>query len=1772
MKSISHVLLWVLAVLFAGAIPTEAFAQASLLQEGHTYTIKNVDAQKYLSLQSNYNETNVVNATPLTASSTQFTIRSKAGKYYLKSGSNYVTFSTMGNYARWNTGCTSQPAYLWEIEAAAGGGQFYIKSEKGFLKFDGSNPYAYTSGQQNESTLWQFVDVTQGVVSPVDYTEVYDLTTYEHLSALYPSADVAAARTSLGAALNDGQARAAVESLRAKANGRAVVFSSVGRSSAQNPHYIYRRPQELVTSRGNSFFGTGSYADAASSAVFIVEYVAGSGYKFRSAVSGEYLGKTQADNILLREATAAEAGVYDFEWSGADNFGIKCLNPLGSHAYLHEEGQGTYVVAWNSGNAPSCWTVTAAESVTIRAVDAAGNSLLPDAQSYFFGSNVSIPAPAIDGYVARKTSQPAVGGGVVTFVYDLKSYTVSYKYYLLDPKEDAPHYQKSYTGLHYGDDLPAPDHTHLGLKLIKVPTGQVTCDGEYRIYCIADDYVPEPDPVLPKSVNITYRYLYGDREVKLGAKRNVANGTSMPELDALPAFVRCNAPSGKVNYYGDTVIDLQVTFDLPFKSYGSYEEITEWCNVSIANAHLLFNYNASDTYMHLTDTGVKKEDKYLFAFVGDPFQGYMIYNKAAGKGKVLSAPAPRPSISEGGEDYVLLRSTPVAKGYNDRWDLYPSTSNSDGFYIARRGETMYINNRQTKLAFWTRSQDHGSSVYISPVDLSLGTSTTMNSIPAGAVPATGKVYRIYSAYSDIKGHMVSEQKPVGDEVATNGKMYLTNQKTVRDLSQMWMAICQNAETHKFQLVNLASGRFMQVGGSTAESTTDVFILPTQVAGKYGICSNADGTGRNALNTNINKPVTNWSWESNGTGTPGSNWVFVEVEYGVGGEFTQQELKDRVRSFSSYAFLESGKYYRLKSDMYPTLYMAENFMGDRKVRAMAEDALPNPYAAVWKLEGTKSDGFTFTNALTSRVIATQTGWDTQYPTADAGAKSFFVVEDGGSDFIAPRYTFCPNDPQGNSNPAWSLHCQAGGKVLNWNYRNADGSFADASFWHLEAVEVPSEAELAQMYQNILDANATVNALLADRDALNAKLALYFEDSACSRLHPQYRNVSDAVLRALLDEDGIPTVIQDVVIRVKNGKWEADKDRTYNNYVRDFRIADYAPFSDRNAWNTKLKISATCYLTSPTGITVKAGDVVYLFVDEEAKAGAQFNLDVVEDTDAGAAANLGSLHKGLNVFTASATGELFINYKVADTEKYLERAKDLSGQWHEPDYLPIKVHIEGGTANGYWDLSRGMTETDWQWLCNNMFPSKFLHIKGRNSLLCILTKNGRYADNITGCMQIYDYIYTQELKYIGHDGQFDGRYKPSVTVRDGYSGLNWNGSSANLAGHGPNYESMITAGYWGICHEIGHGIQGVFNLAGLTEVTNNALVQMINHDFGVKSSRGISVEALLEYKNNADTWIDVLRSNNVTWATNHLFFQLYLYFEHAGHMPGFMGRVCDKIRDWGGIQQHTQNKVIRYDEDYLMYAKACAEVSQTDLSDFFDAWGFFGYSEDNHSSHAQDEKSNHIYYIGDYGSVSLRQPSRNNPEDVAYVEGLKAYMKGLPHKAPNLLFINDRLQHDGWVVSDTCAAAKIDPRVIGQPVGYIDGPEHGDFGMFYDFGASQHGSNINLQLDEARRTITVSGEGIVGIKICDANGANRYLYNTRTINLSNEVVQKIASGELKVVVALGDNTELPILRQFDDLNGDGHVTIADLAILVDYANRCRNYTSAQIQTLRQKILNM
>ncbi len=1016
--------------------------------------------------------------------------------------------------------------------------------------------------------------------------------------------------------------------------------------------------------------------------------------------------------------------------------------------------------------------------------------------------------------------------------------------------------------------------------------------------------------------------------------------------------------------------------------------------------------------------------------------------------------------------------------------------------------------------------------------------STGNTNPTGTTVQADKIYRIYSVRH--AGWMMTER--------LNNTVGTINIKATNDYAQMWVVTANGSDAYSIRNVN--TGRYIQFPNQNATAQTTTSAVKSYIINKnatshyYGISENADGSGNKNLNTNTAMDnVVGWSMGDD----VGSQWVFEEVPTS---EITLAAVKARIKGLSPFSTLESGKYYRLQSYTYTDRYMGEAYTTDGKIWGYQPASVGNLNSLIWKIEGNSTNGYTLQNVLTQHYIADQGNQSQQFPTTAtaASAKKFMVHAEGGDDWSYPHYAF-----HRDTNNDRSLHCASSQSywVVNWTYNGAN-----ASFWNLEPVEL-SAAELAAIAQEYADYMAEAQDVVnvnTNATAINTKLHKYFADYACTTLNEVYASKSDAELTAAMATDGLSEPVQQMALRVKNDTWNTTSE-THNKWEKFFRISPFECYSKNTKWNGITGTGAFAELINPTGITVSIGDVVYIYVDADpTDADATIGLQLTNDTNVRAGARI-DLHKGINAWMATGNGELFIDYTLNNTEKYLR------------DYPAIKVHIEGGTPNGCWDMHRGMTNADWTWLCKNAFKNTFLHVKGESTVLNLLAANVKGATDPVRIMKGWDFAFEHLQRLIGHDGQWDGRYRPVINPRHSYSGApNWGGYGGSnhpsvTSGYLFNYDNFYNGNIWEILHEEGHGHSGPINCAGMTEISNNSLSQMVSYEWGLNYSRGEGGKGLMEMFNytldgtkRGWTWVDFMRYADPYYdyslhVANQMLYHLYLYFEVLGHHPGFMPRVYDWLRANGGIQKGSSiaNPTI-YKNDYLKLAQACAEVTQTDLSEFFEAHGMFKYYEDVLSHRDQDDdptaQANHILYIGDYGGYFMKMPSKNVPEDVAYMNEFIQNMKNMPNKAPNILFMEDRIETQ--TVSPDSPVAQLDPTVAGkEKVRYWAIDKMGDMGQFTDFTGKNTANGLDYTISTADatltlkdlskqdftqtgKTITVTGDGLVGIKIYDADGNLVYLANTRDFFVPTNIATGLQNGTYTLVAALADQTNLPLAK--------------------------------------------
>ena len=197
----------------------------------------------------------------------------------------------------------------------------------------------------------------------------------------------------------------------------------------------------------------------------------------------------------------------------------------------------------------------------------------------------------------------------------------------------------------------------------------------------------------------------------------------------------------------------------------AFAQGTTWYTLQIgANGYVIDNNNGA-TYIALDE--VKSDvsnDAQLWAFTGDDTNGYRLYNKQAGTGKVLAAPTTMNGTTGSASYPILVDASSVPSGYTDLWLFQTSSDLGEGntyYYMYEKGyPSNKLNNRDNILAFWNGGADGGSTLNIrfaqAEYSISKLTGNWTASNPAGTWAAAWKstsTPSITLAQSESKNNM-----------------------------------------------------------------------------------------------------------------------------------------------------------------------------------------------------------------------------------------------------------------------------------------------------------------------------------------------------------------------------------------------------------------------------------------------------------------------------------------------------------------------------------------------------------------------------------------------------------------------------------------------------------------------------------------------------------------------------------------------------------------------------------------------------------------------------------------------------------------------------------------------------------------------------------------------------------------------------------------------------------------------------------------------------------
>ncbi|MDY2974370.1 MAG: M60 family metallopeptidase, partial [Alloprevotella sp.] len=378
-------------------------------------------------------------------------------------------------------------------------------------------------------------------------------------------------------------------------------------------------------------------------------------------------------------------------------------------------------------------------------------------------------------------------------------------------------------------------------------------------------------------------------------------------------------------------------------------------------------------------------------------------------------------------------------------------------------------------------------------------------------------------------------------------------------------------------------------------------------------------------------------------------------------------------------LEQGKVYRFVNRMYPGYSMTAGSM----TTAIGAATVESSKSQLWYVAEVSNDGGgvpryrlrSFGNGRYLQGAGQSTQWKLVESTTNDN--TYLYLRTVGTTYN----TLSLDNTDNNKN---KMHCDGSKNIVGWS---VDGQ---ATHWTITEVDFTADE---------IEANwaAINNFVFTDTQITNfkASLAAIFTDAACTTLNATYAAMSLSELQADANYTVLPATLRNMVTKVWNEQsqgataWGEDHvdgepaKAWSGDYAKRYRVQNYEIYTNRDCVNSALKINIHTNLNNPTGIITKERDALYIMVKGEIKEGASLYLGSYSGHgQAGNATDGVQLQTGLNVVPCFVDKQWTCIYYTANTMKAWDGATNKGV--HPLSYYPdLKIHIEGGHVNGYYN---------------------------------------------------------------------------------------------------------------------------------------------------------------------------------------------------------------------------------------------------------------------------------------------------------------------------------------------------------------------------------------------------------------------------------------------------------------------------------------------------------
>ena len=939
--------------------------------------------------------------------------------------------------------------------------------------------------------------------------------------------------------------------------------------------------------------------------------------------------------------------------------------------------------------------------------------------------------------------------------------------------------------------------------------------------------------------------------------------------------------------------------------------------------------------------------------------------------------------------------------------------------------------------------------------------------------------------------------------ASSHALKTTDQTSNTDFASVWF-VERNGDG--FALRNALTGRFLpnatasqnvvlsqsnnQVWFDFKKTTDNYYHISANNSFNNGECfveaDNHNIVGGNAMSFTTKQNEAQHRTDTTFFLNTASEWAFEQAT-----DVSIESIKELLRKNSHGVYEPAeGKYYIIRNVAYPNRVLTTYPHLDNVLRT--EGRNEREMGQVWTLKKV-NDKWAICNVVNNEYVSNSTPQSQSFKMVSTPAP--FTLQ--SMDQLLPNFAFVVSE-------GVSLHSanSKGFEVVNWNENTI------ASQWQLEEVNLDNQA--LTEYKQKLDDRKRLNENYA---LLNEKLQQFFDDYACTQLKANYKTMDEEAFKTALNAQDLPQSLIEMALRVKADVWNKQS-ADANKYEKYFRIQEYQAYSHPQKWANNNQLMPTNFgqysqLTNPTGITIPEKELVLLFVNNDTPENCFLQAELVQGKNkTGTTINL---HKGVNTIYANELSHLYINYMMDDVNlKYTELPK-------------IRIHVEGGRANGYFDATK-MKNEDWNKLRDlkqyGFFNDDVIRLKSKHTIHSLSLsgveeqqKQGNWNYNgedkgITGVLGKWDWVHEIEQDFFRPE-QFAGRFNCLMFNTDaaGLYAFPY-GTFIGTVSTTFSYKEWAKGGQydnggnlWAVVHETGHHYQKLFNLARCLESSNNLWSNIALWKRGASVSRLQAPQKLFDRFNNKNySWLNMDLGDRT-----RMYWQLWLYYVELKHKPDFFKDLFAKFRE-------NPINFSNAKTDYLRFAQYCSEVAQEDLTEFFDFYGFF-----NKVGNNIPYKYNDDFYDKSYGGATINI----NQEDI---DACKAAMKQYQKKNTNLIFIDERIRKTPATYEGHKAGEMRWGTIGGMDPG--DNRVFGDVGHYEDFGTSEEAGTTaapqSVLLDG--RTVRIQGTGAVGYKVYDETGKLVMVANTNDFLIPNN----LTLDKLSVNVVGGNGKEVEVIK--------------------------------------------